>query len=517
MEIYNLEYYKDTLQKPLDIKKLIFYKDNQTIISEYIQSADANTELKIKNKDLETEMQQQILDTFQKSLFIDLEKQTAMSEDILFTRLKTGSRVEVKNNFDIYTLQIDKDITYCTINGDREHAYYMKESFNDFGRVKGEIDPKFKSFKDILDTALTRVPTKLEKMQTQIDSSLETLLDKLDSKETNTMVNTYLKNMGMFHNYSFNNQMLLAIEAEKRGMNLEKVASFNTWRQLKDKNGKPALINKGEKGLPVITPVEYIKYEIDDNGEYILNNGKKVPIIDKDTGKPEKGLKFTGGFVFDISQLSNADSIREVLELKYRDKSKEIEDSVLENLIDNISKTYSVAIRFDTISSGAKAYYDLTKNEIVISDTITSNAQKISSLFHELGHKLMHGDMEYEDIHKNRGVIEGEAEAFSKVMSDLYGIENNSELYISTWGNTADELKSRLEKIATNAKKAIKTLGLDTMQNSISDIIKTQQTNQKESGVTKDRAPIEKIAELAKSKSANTADKNSIGYSDVAI
>ena len=207
------------------------------------------------------------------------------------------------------------------------------------------------------------------------------------------------------------------------------------------------------------------------------------------------------------------------MNLQYRDSSVDIEDSVVENLIENISTKYNVPIRFENITNGANAYYSLEKDEIVLSVKLQSNAHKISSLFHELGHKIMHSDIPYDEIHKNKGLIEGEAESFSKVLSNLYGIQNNSELYISTWGNSGEDLRDRLEKISTTAVDAIRTLGLDLLQKSITEVSYTQSSNIPKD--TQELNAVERAAKLAKI-DTNTAVVNvkpikSKGYSDVAI
>ena len=52
-----------------------------------------------------------------------------------------------------------------------------------------------------------------------------------------------------FHNYSFGNQILAAIELSARGLPLAPIASFNRWKEL----GRS--VKKGEKAIPLIMPV----------------------------------------------------------------------------------------------------------------------------------------------------------------------------------------------------------------------------------------------------------------------
>jgi antirestriction protein ArdC len=322
----------------------------------------------------------------------------------------------------------------------------------------------------------------------KINKKFEKLVKNLDSKETENEIKNYLKFAGEFHNYSLRNQMLIADEAMSRGTTIEHIASFKTWSQLKNSEGKKASVKKGEKGFSILVPISYIKYELDKNRKYILDeNGKKIPKRDE-LGNIEKGLKFKVGTVFDVNQ-TTAKEIGAYKTLDYRTKI-DIDASLFKKLSQEISEKFNVVVSHEPTGNVSKGYYSYAENKIVV-DPSYSVSEKISTLFHELGHHQIHGKqfqngtLNYKNLHKDRGAREGEAEAFSYILSSLSGIENKSELYIKTWGNDAKDLKERFTLIVGTAKEAIKKLNLEKIisKEQINDNKKTEEF---ESSILKD-------------------------------
>ena len=58
----------------------------------------------------------------------------------------------------------------------------------------------------------------------------------------------YLNTMSKFHNYSFNNTMLIALQKPDASL----VAGFNSWKNKFERN-----VNKGEKGIQIFAPAPY--------------------------------------------------------------------------------------------------------------------------------------------------------------------------------------------------------------------------------------------------------------------
>lgn len=309
-------------------------------------------------------------------------------------------------------------------------------------------------------------PNKADELLTKINEKFETLAANLDSKQTEDEIKNYFKFAGQFHKYSLRNQMLIADEAMFRNANVEHMASFKTWSDLKNSDGARASVKKGERGFTILVPTPYIKYELDSNREYLLNaKGEKIPKLDEQ-GKVQKGMAFKAGTVFDVNQ-TTAKEIGAYKTLDYRSKI-DINEALFERLKKDISEKFNVNIDVESIHGGAKGYYSFLENKIAIDPKYTTS-ERISTLYHELGHHLIHGEqfkngsLDYSNLHENRGAREGEAESFSYILSSMSGIENKSELYIKTWGNDAKDLKERFELITGKAKEAIQTLELESV------------------------------------------------------
>jgi len=313
---------------------------------------------------------------------------------------------------------------------------------------------------------MKKMKNKVDELINKINKKFEILSANLDSQKTQDEIKNYLKFAGQFHNYSIRNQMLIADEAMSRGVSVEHVASFKKWSELKNDEGKKSSVKRGEKGFSILVPISYIKYQLDKNRKYLLDeNGEKIPKRDKD-GKIIKGLGFKAGTVFDVNQ-TTAKEIGAYKSLDYRAKI-EIKESLFEKLSRDISDKFDINVSCEPTGSFAKGYYSYKENKIVVDSSLTTS-EKISTLYHELGHHLIHGrqfkkgELDYSNLHVNRGAREGEAESFSYILSSMSGIENKSELYIKTWGNNAKDLKERFELITGVAKSAIQTLDLENV------------------------------------------------------
>ena len=104
----------------------------------------------------------------------------------------------------------------------------------------------------------------------------------------------YLSTMSKFHNYSFNNTMLIAMQKPDASL----VAGYNTW-----KNKFERSVNRGEKGIQIFAPSPYTIHK----EKTKLDKDTQLPVLDKD-GKPiteEVEVKipaFKVVSVFDVSQ-----------------------------------------------------------------------------------------------------------------------------------------------------------------------------------------------------------------------
>lgn len=114
-------------------------------------------------------------------------------------------------------------------------------------------------------------------------AELEKAVNALDNDEN---WHNYLDTMSRFHRYSFQNQLLIALQRP----DATKVAGFNTWKAL-DRH-----VMKGERGIAILAP-RTVRETVKDAA-----TGK--PRLDA-AGKPLKQTKvvgYTTATVFDVSQ-----------------------------------------------------------------------------------------------------------------------------------------------------------------------------------------------------------------------
>ena len=122
----------------------------------------------------------------------------------------------------------------------------------------------------------------------EITDRLETGIQQLFDSDR---YKAYLTTMAKFHNYSFNNTLLIAMQGGQL------VAGFNKWKDTFHRT-----VKKGEKGIKILAPAPY---KVKQKMEKLDEQGK--PILGKD-GKPlteEKTVQipaFKVVSVFDVSQ-----------------------------------------------------------------------------------------------------------------------------------------------------------------------------------------------------------------------
>lgn len=88
---------------------------------------------------------------------------------------------------------------------------------------------------------------KLNEITEKLEQGIRNLFDSEKYK-------TYLRTMSKFHNYSFNNTLLIAMQRPDASL----VAGYEAWKKNFDR-----YVKKGSKGIKIISPVK-VKIEVDD-------------------------------------------------------------------------------------------------------------------------------------------------------------------------------------------------------------------------------------------------------------
>jgi antirestriction protein ArdC len=257
----------------------------------------------------------------------------------------------------------------------------------------------------------------------------------------------YLQTLSKFHNYSFNNCLLIAMQKP----DATHVAGFGSWRDNFKRN-----VMKGEKGIKIIAPSPFIVKE--ERERIDPQSGRRVIGNDGKPVKDEVEVKipaFKVATVFDISQ-TEGEPLPEigVNELagsveKYGDFFKALE------------KSSPVPIAIEDIGSGAKGYYEQVEKRIAINEGM-SELQTLKTAIHEIAHARLHDisvNAPPEAPRPDRDTREVEAESVAFAVCSYYGLDTSdySFGYIAGWSGDKelDTLKASLDTIRKEADAII--------------------------------------------------------------
>ena len=275
---------------------------------------------------------------------------------------------------------------------------------------------------------------------------------------TSEMYTTYLRTMAKFHNYSFNNTLLIAMQRPDATL----VAGFNAW-----KNKFNRYVKKGEKGIQIIAPAPIKEVEerekIDkDTGLAVLN----------ENGEPEMERveyvvpRFRVTTVFDVSQTDG----KPIPSLEVNELTASVKDYAL--LTAAIEQVSPVPMRFDEIEGDAKGYYSDADKEICIQVGM-GESQTIKTMIHEVAHAMLHNSdfMKQNGEEKDRLTKETEAESIAFTVCSALGIDTSdySFPYVASWasGKEMKELKDSMDTIRLTAADFLEKLEAAVAERSV--------------------------------------------------
>ena len=280
-----------------------------------------------------------------------------------------------------------------------------------------------------------------------MDSIMQNLETGVAELFTSERYQEYLKTMSKFHNYSFNNTLLIAMQRPDATL----VTGYRNWQSM----GRQ--VKKGEKGITIIAPAP-IKRKKE---QTVLDQDQK-PVIGPD-GKPkteevEVTLPcFKAITVFDIEQTTG----EPIQTLAPEILTAAVEDFDL--FLQAIREISPVPIRFDAIEGSANGYYHNLDKEIVIKKDM-SQSQTLKTAIHETAHARLHDKeiMESQGIEKDRLTKEVEAESVAYCVCSVFELDTSeySFPYIAGWssGKELRELKASMDVIRKTAGEIIDEL-----------------------------------------------------------
>ena len=284
--------------------------------------------------------------------------------------------------------------------------------------------------------------TEKQKVQ-ELTDKLERGLTELFNSES---YKNYLSTMSKFHNYSFNNTLLIAMQKPEASL----VAGYKAWQKNFDRH-----VNKGEKAIRILAPAPYkIKEERDK-----IDPVTQEIMLDRD-GNPQKEVveitipAFRAVSVFDVSQTDG----KPISELEAKELLSDVEG--YQDMIHAVEAVSPVPIEMEEIAGESKGYFDREARRIAVQENM-SESQTLKTMIHEVAHSMLHnkGMEQDEQARKDRNTKEVEAESIAYTVCQHFGVDTSeySFGYIAGWSSGRDtkELKSSMDTIRRTASELI--------------------------------------------------------------
>jgi antirestriction protein ArdC len=268
---------------------------------------------------------------------------------------------------------------------------------------------------------------KARELAQQIETSVNALAAETDAARRSDIFRGWLNAMAQFHNYSWNNQLLISMQCPTA----TRVAGFHTWRKMN------RFVRKSEKGITILAPCIYKPKRREQQGEEMEQKTHTIGTL--------RG--FRAATVFDIAA-TDGEPLCD-LPWKVRGDCAELLPSA-----EQACRELGIELEYKAITGGAEGYS--LGGKIQISEAL-SNSDRVAVIIHELAHELQHRDPE---TRKNttRQQRELEAESTSYVVLSHFGIQHGSPFYLAAYDVKPEMLTVSLATISGAAKRLIRLL-----------------------------------------------------------
>ena len=263
-------------------------------------------------------------------------------------------------------------------------------------------------------------------MNKYMEELTQMLQTGLEEYATSEKYRDLLRVMSLFHNYSANNCLLIALQCPHASY----VAGYTSRR-----NNFHRQVKKGEKAIRIISPIKYKKKNEED--------------------EEEERIGFKSASVFDISSTYQIPDM-EPVQIGVSDLQGHIEN--YKDFLHAFQSVSPVPVDFRLFDGDARGYYSDTEKIIVVQDGMTER-QSVKTLIHEIAHAMLHTKEQLQECKKDRKQKELEAESVAYIVCEHYGFdsEDYSFPYIVGWVGTGfqDILKESMTVIQKTADQII--------------------------------------------------------------
>ena len=265
----------------------------------------------------------------------------------------------------------------------------------------------------------------------RVDELLKNCEDAICEIRNSDKWKNWLATCSKFHNYSFNNQILIYLQMPTA----TKVAGYRMWQNEFDRH-----VKKGEKAIQILAPLIYKRQKATDEKALCLEG--------------EEEEKYIAGFkvasVFDVSQTEGKDlpTIAEEIDCDVDN---------FDVLLGAVIASCDYPISFEEIGGSANGYFSPSQRKIVV-DSKMSQGQTIKTTLHEIAHSILHAGKN--DLTTEEEETQAESVAF--IVSNHLGIDTSAYSfgYLAGWASNADakELKSSMQIIKDTSSKLIDSI-----------------------------------------------------------
>jgi hypothetical protein len=407
-----------------------------------------------------------------KSEELDLEKVEAIKQELS----AKGVDVSVLNNPPVEVLnQVD---TGEGSKQEQEQAEEVPEElvlWHNEMKAAQELSPKERKsrYSDIIRSALEQVGE-----ETESDAA---------SEKSQEIVKSLLEAASKFHNYSFWNSMMIAFTRPMA----QYVASKDAWKIM----GR--VIKKGAKPIPIMFPMR---------GRELSEEDKQDMTDQQIAWASRTRFGMGSAFAYEDTEPISEDWVSKKGRWKGKGPFEPPEwmidsNEATEWMNQLYSATYKWAteekkFKIDIEGTGSAGGYATLGGKIAISDK-SEGIRKLSTLFHEIAHQLIHFDPDFSRKDSTKQDRETDAEATAYVVCSHYHIETkDTPIYLAGFGANKEKILGRFNYIKKAAVEIFE--GIDKVMSAMELVkgLKTDQEKEMEPNEvpTPDRVPEESLS-----------------------
>jgi len=295
----------------------------------------------------------------------------------------------------------------------------------------------------------TPSPAELERRRTAADAKLQAthdnIVDGVQRLISGQEWANYLGFAAKFHDYSFNNTVLIWAQAPRASY----VAGYQAWLQL----GRQ--VRKGEQGISILAPVLSRRNQPVEQGGAGHPATPPAPVEPATEPGKRRIVGVRNATIFDVSQTDPVVPGQELPLMQPALLQGDVAPQLWDALAAHISDQGFTVERGDC--RGANGVTMFEPRIVRVRDDV-STLQAVKTLAHELGHVLMHNPSGTEAGPRDcRGIVEVEAESVAFMVLTSQGLDTADYTfpYLARWASQAADQDAMVAAVRDTGNRVI--------------------------------------------------------------